>query len=148
MSVRSKVYGATSRYDHISAALHLDLDEKTVPAPLEARRRPRRRVTQDPKVGHPFEPLGHHDRDFEPGQVHAETEMLSAAESQEALDRSIPDERVGIGVLALIAVGRTEQRDDALTRLDGGVTNGERFADGAGEPLGGCAVADHLFPHL
>src|SRR5215217_4998977 len=113
MLARSRVYGATSRYDHTSAALHPDLDRHTVPSPLEARRRPRRRVTQDPKVGHPFEPLGHHDRDFEPGQVNAETEVLSAAECQEAPDRSIPDERVGIGVLALIAVGRGEQRDDA-----------------------------------
>ncbi len=37
-----------------------------------------------------------------------------------------------------------EQRDDPLTRLDRGAVNGERLAHGAGEPLRGRAVPDHL----
>ena len=70
--------------------------------------------------------------------------MLAPAERQRALNGPVPDEFVRLRVLALVAVGRCEQGDDPLARLDGGVVNGERFARSSGEPLGGGAVADHL----
>ena len=89
----------------------------------------------DPEVGHPLEPFGHHDRDLQPGQVTPEAEVLAAAERQQALDGPVPDELVGVGVLALVAVGRAEQRDDPLARLDRGAVNGERLAHRSGEPL-------------
>ena len=53
----------------------------------------------------------------------AEAEVLSPPEGQQALDRPVPDELVGVGVLALVAVGRREQRDDPLAGLDRGAVN-------------------------
>src|SRR4051794_19475082 len=109
----------------MSAALRLDLDRNTAPAPLETRRRSRRRLTEDPVVGHPLEPLGHRDRDLEPSQVYAEAEMLAAAEREQSLDGTVPDELVGVAVFALVTAGRGQQCDDPLPRPNRGVGDGE-----------------------
>ena len=82
--------------------------------------------------------------DFQPGQVVADAEVLAAAERQRPTDGPVPDELVGLRVLPLVAVGRREQGDDALARLDGLVVNGEGPARRSGEPLRRRAVADHL----
>ncbi len=50
----------------------------------------------------------------------------------------------GSRVLPLVAVGRSEQGDDPLARLDGLVVNGVRPPGCSGEPLGRRAIADHL----
>ena len=85
-------------------------------------------------VGHAFEPFRHHDRDLEPGQMDAEAEVLPPPEGEQPLDRPVPHELVGFGVLTFVAVGGCEQRDDPLARFDRGAVDRARRAHSRQDP--------------
>src|SRR5690625_55012 len=94
MSICSNVYGAISRWAHIS-----DRHRDRVPTPLEARWQASRPLLVDPVVGYAPQPFTHQNGDFQSGQVVADAEVLAATERQGALDLSVPVGFVGLGVM-------------------------------------------------
>ena len=106
--------------------------------------RMRRLARRSRKSGTRFSHSVHHDSDFEPGQVHAEAEVLAAAERQQRSIGRFQMNSSGSAYSRSSRAADAEQRDDPLPRLDRGVVDRERFAHRSGEPLRGRAEADHL----